>query len=83
MDSNKIFVTVDGGEEKEMEILFTFESDEYGKQYVVFCDPEVEDGEVYAMAYDDDGNLDPVENEDEWAMIQEVLEVYSDGDFED
>lgn len=79
MDTNKLFVTTDDGQEKEMEILFTFDSDEYGKSYVLFFDPQDREGTVFVMSYDDDGNLNQVETEEEWAMIEEVFEGYQDG----
>ena len=79
MDTNKLFVTTDDGQEKEMEILFTFDSDEYGKSYVLFLDPLDREGTVYAMSYDDRGNLNQVETDEEWEMIEEVFEGYQDG----
>ena len=79
MDTNKLFVTTDDGQEKEMEILFTFDSDEYGKSYVLFFDPADPEGTVFAMSYDDAGNLNQVESEEEWTMIEEVFEGYQDG----
>ena len=54
LDSNSLYVVDENGNEKRMTILFTFESDEYQKKYVVFEDPQEEDGEVYASAYDDE-----------------------------
>ncbi len=53
MDTNTLFVTTEDGQEKQMEILFTFDSDEYGKSYVLFYDPADEEGTVYTMSYDD------------------------------
>ncbi|MBE6115631.1 MAG: DUF1292 domain-containing protein [Erysipelotrichaceae bacterium] len=79
MDTNTLFVTTEDGQEKQMEILFTFDSDEYGKSYVLFYDPADEEGTVYTMSYDDKGNLYQVESEAEWEMINEVFEVYEDG----
>lgn len=79
MDSNKLFVTTDTGEEKEMEILFTVDLDQFGKSYVLFFDPEDPDATVYAMSYDEDGNLNAIESEEEWGVIEEVLEGYEDG----
>ena len=38
-----------------MDILFTFESDQTNKQYVLFVNPNDETGEVYASCYDDEG----------------------------
>ncbi len=81
IDSNKILIQEDDGTEVEMEILFTFESDE-GVSYVLFTDPKIEEGEVYACRYDEDGNLIPVEDEDEWAMVEEVFNTFiEDEDF--
>ncbi len=78
MDSDKLFVTTDDGQEKEMKIYFTFDSEQFGKQYVLFYDPQDQDGTVFAMSYDDDGNLEAVENEEEWAMIEEMFEVFNE-----
>lgn len=78
IDSNKMIVKDEQGQEKEMEILFTFESDELNAQYVVFTDPESEDGEVFASRYNDEGELEPIETEAEWEMIEEVVGAFSD-----
>ena len=80
MDSNKVFVTLDNGEEKEMEILFTVDLDQFGKSYVLFFDPEDPEATVYAMSYDEDGNLNAIESDEEWGVIEEVLEGYQDGE---
>ncbi len=77
-DSNKMIIKDENGQEKEMEILFTFESDELNAQYVVFTDPASEDGEVFASRYNDDGELEPIETEAEWEMIEEVVGAFSD-----
>ena len=66
LETNTMFVTDESGNEKEMEILFTFEDEEKGRKYVVFADPEDEGEEVFASAYDDEGNLMPVETDEEW-----------------
>ena len=79
MDTNTLFVTTDDCREKKMEILFTFDSEEYGKSYVLFLDPEDTEGTVYAMSYDEAGNLYQVESSEEWDMIEEVFEGYQDG----
>ena len=81
MDTNTLFVTTDDGQEKQMEILFTFDSDEFGKSYVLFFDPEDEEGTVYTMSYDEKGNLYQVDDDskEEWEMIREVFEAFEDG----
>lgn len=78
LDSNSLFVTDENGNEKRMEILFTFEDESRNKQYVVFSDPEVESDEVFASAYDDQGHLLPVESDEEWQMIEEVIGAFQD-----
>lgn len=77
MNDDKIFVTTDDGQEKEMTILFTFDAEEYGKQYVLFYDDNSSNDEVFAMSYDDQGNLLPIEDDQEWEMVNEMLEVYN------
>ena len=78
LETNTMFVTDESGNEKEMEILFTFEDDEKGRKYVVFADPEDEGEEVFASAYDDEGNLMPVETDEEWQMIEEVIGAFQE-----
>lgn len=78
LDSNSLFVTDENGNEKRMEILFTFEDESRNKQYVVFTDPEVESDEAFASAYDDQGHLLPVESDEEWQMIEEVIGAFQD-----
>lgn len=78
LETNKMIVKDENGQEKEMEILFTFESDELNTQYVVFVDPQDESGEVFASRYTEDGSLEPIETEEEWAMVEEVVGAFSD-----
>ena len=78
LDSSSLYVNDENGNEKRMEILFTFEDEDHGKKYVGFLDPEEEEGEVYASAYDDDGNLIPVETDAEWQMIEEVIGAFQE-----
>ncbi|MEF9962569.1 MAG: DUF1292 domain-containing protein [Erysipelotrichaceae bacterium] len=77
-ESNTLFVTDENGNELEMEILFTFEDDKKKRNYVVFNDPKDEEGEVFASAYDDEGNLLPIETEEEWAMVEEVIGAFGE-----
>lgn len=75
---NTMILEDDQGKEKEFEILFTFESDDYGKKYVLYFDPEQEDEEeidVLFSSYDDD-SLYAVEDEAEIEMISEVFNTF-------
>lgn len=78
LETNTMFVTDEDGNEKEMEILFTFEDEAKARKYVVFADPEAESEEVFASAYDDAGNLIPVETDEEWQMIEEVIGAFQE-----
>ncbi len=78
LESNSLFITDENGKEVEMEILFTFDDEGRGKKYVVFCDPKDEGGEVFASCYDDEGNLLPIETDEEWAMVEEVLGAFGE-----
>lgn len=77
-DSTRLIVIDDSGKEIEMEIIFTFENDDRTKKYVLYTNPEDENGEVFASLYDDEGHLFPVEDENEWQMIEEVFGAYID-----
>ncbi len=69
----------DKGEEVECEILFTFDSDETKKSYIVYTDNTLdEEGstKVYASVYDPTGQnpaLMPIETEKEWLVIENIL----------
>ena len=81
MDDKRLWVTTDDGKEVAMEILFTFGSDVTGKNYVLFHDPDDDRDEVFVMSYDEDGNLNEVD-EQEWDMAAEMLDLFQDGELE-
>ena len=76
MNEEKIVILNEEGQEVEMEILFTFDSDETNKQYVLYFDPTDEAGQVYVSSYTEEGALNPIEEESEWDMINEVFETF-------
>lgn len=76
MDENKLTVVDDQGVETEMDILFTFENEEFDKQYVLYVDPEDESGQVFVSHYTEEGELFSVEDEDEWNMVEEVFQAF-------
>ena len=78
LESNKILITEEDGTETEMEILFTFDDDSRSKSYVLFTDPKDEEGEVFACSYTDEGEMEPVEDPEEWSMIEEVFGAFVD-----
>lgn len=70
----------DEGKEIECEVLFTFESDETNKNYIVYTDnTQDEEGntKVYASIYtpdQDETKLLPIETEKEWKIIETILD---------
>ena len=73
---DKKFVVIDAeGNEKEMEIVFTYLNEENQKNYVFYIDPS-SDEEMYVSSYDDEGRLYPVETDEEWDHLEEVLDHY-------
>ncbi len=76
MDSDTIIITDDNGNEKEFGVLFTFNSDEFEKSYVLYYDLGEDEFEVYSSIYDEEGHLYPVETKEEWDMIEEVFQAF-------
>ena len=79
-DENRYFTVTDkSGQTVEYEILFTFESEETGKNYIVFTDNTLDDtGSVitYAATYDKHGEalqLHDIETDEEWNLIENLL----------
>ena len=69
----------DQGEKLECEVLFTFDSDETKKSYIVYTDNTFDDEgnqKVYASTYDPSGEnleLNPITEEKEWQVIEGIL----------
>lgn len=80
MNDEMTFKMVDeNGKEKECEVLFTFESDETHKNYIVYTDntsDEAGNTRVFASIFNpDDPNskLLPIDTEKEWSIIKTIL----------
>ncbi len=81
MNKENTFKVIDkDGNEIEFEILFTFESDETNKNYMVYTDNTKDlegNTKVYASAFKPDAEpleLLPVETEREWRIIETIIE---------
>ncbi|MBQ8891414.1 MAG: DUF1292 domain-containing protein [Bacilli bacterium] len=80
-NKNTFTVINDEGREILCNVLFTFDSDETKKSYIVYTD-NTKDNEgnikVYASIYDpksmDNMELLPIETEKEWKVIETILE---------
>lgn len=79
-DKQKFIVVDDKGKEIVCEPLFTFESEETNKQYVVYTDNTKDKNgniRVFASIYEvtDKGNkLLPIKSDKEWKVIEMILE---------
>ena len=68
------------GKEVEYEVLFTFDSDETNKSYIVYTDDSKDDEgkvRVFASSYvpgDEITELLPIETEKEWKIIDTILD---------
>lgn len=82
MNEKQKFVIKDkDGREIECEPLFTFESEETKKQYVVYTDNSKDDAgniRVFASIYnvnDKGGELLPIKSDKEWKVIETILDT--------
>lgn len=86
MENDTLIVVDEQGVEIEMEILFTFEGDSVddqpAKMYVLYVNPLEEDGSVYASIYNEEGDLLPIEDTQEWEMVEEVFATFMQEDSE-
>ena len=89
LKNQKQLVLVDeDGTEVLCDIIFTFDSDEFGKSYVLFspvASEEDEDGnvEVAAAIYvpKEDGTIGdllPIETDEEWELVEDVLAQFDE-----
>lgn len=77
----------ENGVEHVCEVIFTFDSEEFGKSYVLYhvlgeeAEDEDEEIEIHASAFvpsedNEDGELMPIEDDAEWEMIEEMLNTF-------
>lgn len=81
MKENTFTMIDENGNEVVYDVLFTFESEETNKNYIVYTDnSKDEEGniEVYASVYypnEENGKLEAIETEKEWKTIETILET--------
>jgi len=77
---NTLIITDENGNEMEAIIIMTFDSEEFGKSYLVYQLKDDETGEYFAASFNPDdseeGNLIPIETDEEWDFVEEVLESF-------
>ncbi|WP_107838768.1 DUF1292 domain-containing protein [Metasolibacillus meyeri] len=87
-EQRHITIVDESGNEQLCEVLHTFESEEFGKSYVLYSlvgAEEDADGqvEIFASSFTpsengEDGELEPIESEAEWDLIEDVLNALED-----
>ncbi len=80
-EKNIIKVTNDKGEQVICDILFTFDSEETNKSYIVYTDNTKDESgrvRVYASTYnpgDSKTKLEDIKTEKEWKVIDTILQT--------
>lgn len=79
----QITIIAEDGSEQLCEIIFTFDSDETGYSYVVYSPigNDEDDDVIYAARYTanengEDGDLHQIETDEEWDMVEEVINTF-------
>lgn len=89
----------ENGNEHVCEVIFTFESKDYGKSYVLYhvlsgdeTDDDDEEIEIHASSFtpategkdgEEGGELMPIEDDEEWAMVQETFNTFVESEDEE
>ena len=79
MENNTFKVINEEGREIVCDILFTFDSEETNKSYIVYTDNTKDEAgniQVFASIYDpkqESPKLEPIETEQEWKIIETIL----------
>lgn len=81
MKEKNIFTVVDEeGKEVQCEVLFTFDSDETGKHYIIYTDNTTDaegNTKVFASTFDPENEktaLGAIETDKEWKIIETILD---------
>ena len=77
-NENQMVVTDAEGKEHLMNILFTYDNEERKASYVFFYDSEDPNEDVIVMRYTKDGELEPIEDDEEYDEVEEVFNAWQD-----
>ena len=75
-NENQMVVTDGEGKEHLMNILFTYDNEERKASYVFFYDSEDPNEDVIVMRYTKDGELEPIEDDEEYDEVEEVYNAW-------
>lgn len=80
------FKVIENGQEIECNILKAFKDDSNNINYLIYTDGTKDENgnlEIYASRYDLEGNdfiLNPIENNYEWNLIDNIIATIESGD---
>lgn len=87
-EEDRIIIPDENGEEHLFDVLFTFDVEETGKSYMVVKPVEAPEDtddddyeEVFGFRYEENGddfNLFPIETDEEWDMVEEMINTFSE-----
>lgn len=83
-NENTFTIINEDGRETVCDVLFTFDSEETGRSYIAYTDNSRDENgnvQVFASVFNpdlEDQKLIPIETEEEWAVIEEILETLQD-----
>lgn len=93
-ERERIVIPDENGDENLFEVLFKFDVDQTGKSYMVTIpvadsedDDDTDEVEVFPFRYEENGEQDdlalfPLESDEEWDMIEEMLNTFQDDEYE-
>lgn len=91
-EKERIIIPDDNGDEHLFEVLFTFDVDATEQSYIAVVpveQAEDDEVEVYAFRYEEKDNdeedlsLFPIESDDEWEMVEEMLQTLAEEEEEE
>ena len=77
-NERQMVVTDNEGKEHLMQILFTYDNEERKTSYVFFYDTEDKDENVIVMRYLENGELEPIDDDEEYDEVEEVFNAWQD-----
>ena len=77
-NENQMVVTDAEGKEHLMNILFTYDNEERKASYVFFYDSEDPNEDVIVMRYLESGELEPIEDDEEYDEVEEVFNAWQE-----
>lgn len=77
-ENSQMVVTDADGKEHVLQILFTYEHEERNKSYVFFYEVGQDENNVLVMSYTDEGELNEIEDDEEYDEVEEVFNAWQD-----